>query len=119
YGTTGGMQAKLLEIDPGPPGNPTLLAMDVKPFMLIGGNSIRGTVGLVMPAPAGGGVVTLSSDNPSVVQVPASVTIPAGNSADSFPITTKPVLIGASARIDASAGGVTKSAFVYLGPDPN
>ena len=118
YGTTGGMQAKLLEIDP-TPGAPVLFAMGVKPSGLIGGASARGTVELVMPAPAGGGVVTLSSDNPSVVQVPPSVSIAAGNSANSFTITTSPVSIPTGASINASAGGVTKSAFINVGPDPN
>src|SRR5439155_82293 len=117
-GTTGGMQAKLLEIDP-PPGAPVLFAMGVKPSGLIGGASARGTVELVMPAPAGGGVVTLSSDNPSVAQVPPSVSIAAGNSTNSFTITTSPVSIATGVSINASAGGVTKSAFINLGPDPN
>src|SRR5262249_14353463 len=81
--------------------------------------SMRGTVGLVMPAPAGGGVVTLTSSDPSLVKVPPSVSIAAGNSADSFTINTSPVSTGASVRIDASAGGGTKSAFINLGPDPN
>src|SRR5207253_227105 len=118
YGTTGGMQAKLLEIDPAP-GAPVLFAMGVKPSGLIGGASARGTVELVMPAPAGGGVVTLSSDNPSVVQVPPSIAIAAGNSTNSFTITTSPVSVATGVSINASAGGVTKSAFINLGPDPN
>src|SRR5262249_13749757 len=51
YGTTGGMQAELLTIDPGPPGVPTLLALGVNPTTgVIGGTAMRGTVGLVMPA---------------------------------------------------------------------
>ena len=62
YGTTRGMHAKLLEIDPSPPGAPILLALGVSPTGLIGGTSTRGTVSLVMLAPAGGGVVTLTSD---------------------------------------------------------
>src|SRR5262245_38191272 len=120
YGTTGGMQAELLAIDPGPPGPPTLLALGVNPTTgVIGGTAMRGTVGLVMPAPAGGGVVTLTSSDPILVHVPPSVSIAAGNSADSFTITTSPVSTGVSVRLDASAGGVTKSAFITLGPDPN
>jgi hypothetical protein len=121
YSTTGVMQAELLEIDPGPPSVPTLRALGVNPSTgVIGGTSMRGTVGLVMPAPGpDGGVVTLSSSDPVLVKVPASVSIAAGNSADSFTITTSPVSTAASVRIDASAGGVTKSAFINLGPDPN
>src|SRR5262245_53003054 len=119
YGTSGGTQAKLLEVDPGPPGAPVLLAFDANPTGLIGGASIRGTVGLVMLAPAGGGAVTLTSDNPSLVQVPATVVLPAGNSASSFTITTSPVSLGTTVRVNATAGGVTRSVFINLAPDPN
>jgi hypothetical protein len=93
--------------------------MGVKPSALIGGASARGTVELVMPAPPGGGVVTLSSDNPSVVQVPPTVAIAAGNSTNSFTITTSPVNVATGVSITATAGGVTRSAFINLGPDPN
>src|SRR5205814_1845483 len=87
YGTSGGLQARILEIDPAP-GPATLLAMGPASQDLIGGNSGRASVALVIPAPAGGGTVSLTTDNPSVIHVPASVTIPAGNSATSFTITT-------------------------------
>jgi hypothetical protein len=119
YGTTGGMHAKLLEIDPAPSGPATLLALGVSPSEVIGGNALRGTVELVMPAPAGGGVVTLSSDNPALVQVPPSVSIAAGNSANSFTITTSSVLTATGTSINATAGGVAKSAFINVAPDPN
>src|SRR5206468_4098216 len=52
-------------------------------------------------------------------QVPPSVSIAAGNSANSFTITTSPVSIPTGASINASAGGVTKSTFINVGPDPN
>src|SRR5437667_2232366 len=120
YGPTGAMQAKLLEIDPGPPGASVLFAFGISSTIgVIGGTSMSGTVSTVMLAPAGGGAVTLTSSNPSIVQVPATVPIPAGNSAASFTITTSPVLVGATVQVDATAGGVTRSQFINLGPDPN
>lgn len=119
YGFSGAMHASLLEIKPGPPGPATVLALGAEPRFAIGGTSIRGTAGLVMPAPPGGGVVTLTSDNPSLAEVPPSITIPEGNSADSFTIVTRPVITATSVRINATAGGVTKSVFLNLGPDPN
>src|SRR5262249_25312287 len=121
YGTTGGNQAKLLEVDPGLPGASVLFAFGVNQTNggLIGGTSTRGTVSTVMLAPAGGGAVALTSDSPSVVQVPPTVAIPAGNSANSFTITTSPVVVGTTVRVDATAGGVTKSQFINVGPDPN
>ena len=43
-----------------------------------------------MPAPAGGGVLSLTTDNPSVIHVPANVTIAQGNSTNTFDIPTGP-----------------------------
>jgi hypothetical protein len=44
-----------------------------------------------MPAPAGGGVVSLTTDNTSVIHVPANVTIAQGDSTNSFDIGTSTV----------------------------
>ena len=74
YGNWGGSRARILEIDPAP-GPATLLAIGPAGQDVIGGTPARVSVGLVMPAPAGGGVVSLTTDNPSVIQVPPSVTI--------------------------------------------
>src|SRR5262249_48125238 len=35
-----------------------------------------------------------------------------------FTITTSPVFVGGTVRVDASAGGVTRSVFLNLAPDP-
>jgi hypothetical protein len=86
---------------------------------VIGGNSGRAGVGLVIPAPAGGAVVNLTSDNPSIVQVPATVSIAEGNSTNSFTFTTSRVSVLSGTRINATAGGVTRSIFVNVAPDPN
>ena len=118
YSSFGVSHARLLEIVPGS-GSPTLLALGVSPTSVVGGASTTGTVQLVVPAPAGGGVVTLTSDNPALVQVPASVSVPAGNSATSFTITTSAVASFTTVRIDASAGGVTRSEFINLAANPN
>jgi hypothetical protein len=119
YGTSGGTQAKLLRIDAGPPGPPVLMAMNANAQDVIGGNSLRGTVALVTPAAPGGGLVSLSSSNPAVAQVPSSATVAAGNSTGGFVITTSRVTVGTTAEIVATAGGVSKSWFVNVAPDPN
>jgi hypothetical protein len=119
YGTSGGLQARILEIDPAP-GPATLLAIGPASQDLIGGNSGRASVALVIPALAGGATVTLTTDNPSVIHVPASVTIPEGNSTISFAIGTSPVSgLPTGGNVFASSGGVTKSIFVNVSPDPN
>ncbi len=119
YGTSGGLQARILEIDPAP-GPATLLAVGPASQDVIGGHSGRASVGLVIPAPAGGGTVSLTTDNPSVIHVPASVTIPEGNSATSFAIGTAQVSgLPTGGNVFASAGGVTRSIFVNVSADPN
>jgi hypothetical protein len=119
YGTFNGAQARILRIDPAP-GPATLLAMGPASQDVIGGNSGRATVALAIPAPAGGGVVNLTTDNPSVIHVPANVTIAAGNSTNTFTIGTSSVSgLSTGGNVFASAGGVTRSIFVNVAPDPN
>src|SRR6185312_3347884 len=113
------MQARILEIDPAP-GPATLLAIGPASQDLIGGHSGRASVALVIPAPAGGGTISLTTDNPSIIHVPASVTIPEGNSAISFAIGTSAVTgLPTGGNVFATAGGVTKSIFVNVSADPN
>jgi hypothetical protein len=119
YGTFNGSQARILEIDPAP-GPATLLAMGPASQDVIGGQSGRATVGLAIPAPAGGGVVSLTTDNPSVIHLPASVSIAQGNSTNTFDIATSTVTgLPTGGNVFATAGGVTKSIFVNVSPDPN
>jgi hypothetical protein len=119
YGNDAGMHAAVLRIDPDQPAVPDLFAMGVDPTSVIGGASLQGTVGLTTPAPAGGTTVFLSSDDPSTVQVPASVQVAEGNSTNSFTITTKAVTNMTSVQISGRSGSVTKTAWITLGADPN
>jgi trimeric autotransporter adhesin len=73
-----------------------------------GPNQPTGRVALAGPAPAGGLVVTLSSDN-AAATVPPNVTIPAGAAERMFPVTTALVPAPAPVRITASAGGASVS----------
>jgi hypothetical protein len=99
---------------------PTLLAIGPAGQDVIGGTPARGSVGLVVPAPAGGAVVNLTTDNPSVIHIPASVNIAGGNSTVSFTIDTSVVsTLPTGGNVTASVGGVTKSIFVTVHPDPN
>lgn len=58
------------------------------PEAVTGGDSTTGTVTLTGPAPSGGTTVSFFSANPNRVQVPSSVTVPAGATSTSFPVTT-------------------------------
>lgn len=75
------------------------------PASLVGGASSTGNrVSLNGPARPGGTVVTLTSSNPSAATVPASVTVPAGDSVAQFTVTTFPMAADTVVTITASSG---------------
>jgi len=119
YGNGAGMHAAVLRIDPAQPAIPDLYAMGLDAVSTIGGGSFHGTVGLATPAPAGGTTVSLSSSDPAIAQVPASVQVGAGNSANSFTINTASVSSFQSVQITAQSGGGIKSQWISVYPDPN
>jgi hypothetical protein len=81
-----------------------------------GGNSSTGTITLSGPAPTGGLVVTLASNNTAAATVPASVTVPAGATGATFTISTKAVTASTGVLVSATGGGVTRSATLTVNP---
>src|SRR5207302_563104 len=81
-------------------------SLDVQPDPIIEGRTALGTVTLPRPAPPGGAVVTLSSDNPDVT-VPAVVGVPAGSRAKAFTVRTTLLPASATATLSAAYGGDT------------
>ncbi len=77
--------------------------MTLSSTAVTGGTSVTGTVRLNAPAPAGGAVVTISSDN-SAASVPATIIIAEGSNSATFSITTDPVATAMNAMIMASYG---------------
>jgi len=67
---------------------PTLQSLYIDPPTVVGGSTATGKLTLSWAAPESGAVVSLSSDS-QLASVPASVTVPAGANAVSFPITTR------------------------------
>ena len=94
--------------------DPVLSGIDVAPSVS-GSQRTTGKVKLTGRAPAGGVVVSLASTSP-VASVPASVTVPAGASGASFPITTARVVQPSRATIRATANGVGRSATLVVRP---
>ena len=94
------------------PSGITLLALSVAPASVIGGNSSVGVVVLSKAAPAGGVTVALASGD-ATIGVPASVTVPAGKTSASFPISTQIVAAPKSAIISAALGA-TKMATLNV-----
>ena len=95
---------------------PTMSLHTISPSSVQGGNPSTGTVTLNGPAPAGGLVITLSSNRTAVAQVPASVTVAAGATTATYPITTAVVTSSRTATISARGGGVTVRADITVTP---
>jgi hypothetical protein len=94
-----------------------LSAVSVNPTAVNGGTNVTGTVTLGSPAPTGGIVVTLASNN-AAAAVPATVTVAAGASTATFTVTTTSVNAAATATITATAGAVTKTATLTINQAP-
>jgi hypothetical protein len=92
-----------------------LLSLTITPSSLVGGQSANGTAKLDGPAPAGGAVVTLTSDNPHV-QCPPSLTIPEGSTTGSFGISTTYVDMRTDASVTGTYNASSKVAPIELLP---
>ena len=92
---------------------PWLTKFSVKPASVVGSNSVTGTLDLIAPVPVDT-VVPLTTTNAGMTG-PASVTVPAGASTLSFPITTMAVSTITKGKINASLG---KTLSVALTVEP-
>ncbi|PYR92773.1 MAG: hypothetical protein DMF84_11680 [Acidobacteria bacterium] len=114
--TGGGVtRSATLTVNPAgtPPPSSTLSALTVNPTSVTGGNPSTGTVTLSSVAPAGGTVVSLSSNQPGAASVPASVTVPAGATSANFTVTTFPVNT-TTVQLAASLGGTFQFAALTV-----
>jgi hypothetical protein len=95
--------------------NPPSPTLTLSQSSIIGGAgaSITGTVNLDGPAPAGGYVVSISSDNPAA-NVPTSVTVPAGARSATFTFNTDKVPADQTANITASANSFTSTVSLTI-----
>ncbi len=102
-----------------PPGatSPSVTAVTLSPAAIVGGNqTTQNTVALGAPAPVGGAMVTLSSNNVGVT-VPSSVTVAAGATVSpAFTITTAAVTVATPVTISATYGGVTANTMLTVNP---
>jgi hypothetical protein len=94
---------------------PSLSAVSIAPDKIKGGASATGTVTLNTAAPAGGLVVDLWT-NGSPVFVPAHLTVPAGATSATFPVTTAETATAAQDKVTAFYKGVRKTANVAVAP---
>jgi hypothetical protein len=83
-----------------------------------GGYTVNGSVSLTSPAQAGGATVVLTSSNPAVAAVPATITIPQGSISQSFAITTTAVQTATSVPITAAFNGGSATGTTIVNPAP-
>lgn len=96
---------------------PQISAVTLSPASLTGGtSSTKNSVTLNGAAPLGGTAVMLTSSNPGVAGVPATVTVTAGATSAKFMITTTPVGSNTIVVITGTAGGATKMANLTVVP---
>jgi hypothetical protein len=100
---------------PPPPPAATLSAFSVSPTSVTAGNSSTGTVTLSKAAPAGGAVVSLTSNLPAAT-VPASVTVAAGATSANFLITTSPSSGTTTVQLSATLGSTTLFSSLTVNP---
>ncbi len=81
--------------------------LSISPTTVTGGKSTTGTVVLDQAAPAGGIVVNLSSTETYVATVPATVTIPAYKTVQTFSVATKTVTSQQTVQIYGKFNGQT------------
>ena len=91
-------------------GTLTVQAATLQPFNLevatiTGGRQLSASVNLSCPAPPGGSTITLVSDNPTVVSVPASVTVPTGSTVGVFAVSTSAVASAVTVKVTATYNG--------------
>jgi hypothetical protein len=80
---------------------------------MFGGNP--GTAVVTLSGPASDGVVvTLTSSNPAILAVPANVTVAAGATTASLPITAKFVPADTAVTVSASFQGVTRTGVITV-----
>jgi hypothetical protein len=96
-----------------PPAAATLASISVSPSTVAGGGIATGTATLTGPAPAGGAVVTLSS-NSGFATVPASVTVPAGSTSATFTVATSVPPSNQVATISGMYNGDTRTANLTI-----
>jgi hypothetical protein len=78
-----------------------------------GGFTVQGTVTLSGPADSTA-VVALTSSNAAIAPLPATVTIPAGATSATFPISLQPVASSTPVAVTASLGGVSQNATLTV-----
>jgi galactose oxidase-like protein/Kelch motif protein len=94
--------------------SPGVSSLACTPASLTSGASTTCTVALTQAAPAGGSTVTLLSNDPTALPVPASVIVPADSTSATFTATAELVATAQTARVTATLGGTSTTTTVTV-----
>ena len=92
------------------------IQLSLRSNVVVGGNSVSGTVTLGEPAGATGVTLNLQCDNRTIAQPPLSVTIPSGQTSATFTVTTTAVSLSRTVTISVSLSGLTQSVSLAVNP---
>ena len=96
---------------------PSVASLTFSPPRVTGGQSSVGTVTLDRPAPVGGLVVTLVSDNPALARpLVGTVTVPAGSRTATFNVTTSAVSRYIAVGFHATTPNTDLIGYLYIKP---
>jgi hypothetical protein len=117
-GTFGGVSKSATLTVSAPSNAAVISAVALTPQTVVGGSTqgVQVQVSLDQPAPPEGARITLSSNNPGVVNLPASLQIPSGGTIGSANFTTAAVSTPTQVTIRATFGGSTQSAVLNVTP---
>ncbi len=83
-------------------------------IVIVGGSGLLGIIQLSGPAPATGAKVALSNSRPDLVQIPAEIMVPPGDSRVEFLVTTAAVPSAVSLQLSAEREGQSQGATLTL-----
>ncbi len=115
------------DISQPPPSDVSAVAITLDQPEVFADSITTGNVSLNSPAPNGGAVISLSSSDPSVVVVPTSLTIPAGQTQATFQIKIQPLIAMETVTITVSyqdfskrsgaKGGTPAGIYTFYDPE--
>ncbi len=97
-------------------GSVALNTLKIKPKSVKSGKTATISVALSGSAPAGGAVVSLTCSDPSVVPIPATITIPSGKKSAKLKVVPSTVKQTTTVTISATYGGATRTAVMTVKP---
>lgn len=92
--------------------------LSVSPTSIQGQGQPQATVTLATTAPDGGALVLMSSSNPSIVKVPATVTVAPGSRSVTFLLDTATVLSATTVTLTATYGGTSMATTITVTSHP-